>query len=233
MLKFAMLKSELLQNQKAAEQGNAVAQFNMGRMHHTGNGNEEEVDFKKAFKMYEKAVKQGNKHAQHNLGCMYYKGEGVGQDYARAMQLWQSASFQGLAEAQACISTMYMNGCGIEKDLSEAHHWFMKAKANGFVSMCLEPRPTKRDLLLLEEEIETLDKKLKSFNPDGGPRSRYYWRSAEGVKEKETSSKLGLVYDRRIRLKEQLKKLNEDRLCERVTVGLIVLRSTGRLVVVP
>src|SRR5690606_40942624 len=57
--------------QKAAEKGNADAQFNLGVMYKNGNGVAK--DYKKAVEWYQKAAEKGNANAQFNLGVMYKK----------------------------------------------------------------------------------------------------------------------------------------------------------------
>jgi len=49
-----------------AEQGHAIAQFNLGVMYDKGEGVEKDYD--EAFKWYRKAAEQGDADAQYNLG---------------------------------------------------------------------------------------------------------------------------------------------------------------------
>ncbi|MFN8818923.1 MAG: tetratricopeptide repeat protein, partial [Holosporaceae bacterium] len=65
-----------------AEQGNAVAQYNLGVMYDEGQGVTR--DYAEAVKWFRKAAEQGDANAQSNLGVMYGKGEGVTRDYAEA-----------------------------------------------------------------------------------------------------------------------------------------------------
>ena len=67
---------------KAAEQGDAWAQNNLGLMYHNGEGIEQ--DYQKAVKWYRKAAEQGLHLAHYNLGLMYEFGNGVGQNYKKA-----------------------------------------------------------------------------------------------------------------------------------------------------
>ncbi len=71
-----------------ADQGNAVAQFNLGLMYDYGDGVPE--NNAKAAKWYRRAAGQGNAYAQNNLGLVYSNGEGVPQDYAEAAR-WYPA----------------------------------------------------------------------------------------------------------------------------------------------
>ena len=57
---------------KAAQQGDAKAQSNLGVMYAKGEGVPE--DDTQAVSWYRKAAQQGQAEAQHNLGVMYYLG---------------------------------------------------------------------------------------------------------------------------------------------------------------
>jgi TPR repeat protein len=70
---------------KAADQGNAPAQFNLGFMYFNGLGVPQ--DDAAAASWYRKAADQGDTAAQFSLGVMYLQGEGVPQDYVSA-RLW-------------------------------------------------------------------------------------------------------------------------------------------------
>jgi TPR repeat protein len=58
---------------KAAKQGHAEAQYNLGIMYYNGRG--VDVNYKKAIEWYEKAAEQGLLNAQSNLGVMYQNGQ--------------------------------------------------------------------------------------------------------------------------------------------------------------
>ena len=70
---------------KAAEQGDAGAQLNLGSMYDNGQGLPQ--DYAEALAWYKKAAEQGHAKAQFNLGLMYNNGQGVPQDYAKA-HMW-------------------------------------------------------------------------------------------------------------------------------------------------
>ena len=61
-----------------ADQGNAIAQYNLGAMYDKGQGVPQ--DYKEAVRLYSLSAEQGNATAQNNLGIMYYNGTGVPQD---------------------------------------------------------------------------------------------------------------------------------------------------------
>ena len=68
-----------------AEQGDAIAQFNLGVMFEKGQGAQQ--DFGQAVKWYRRAAEQGDAMAQNNLGWMYELGGGVVEDYVTA-HMW-------------------------------------------------------------------------------------------------------------------------------------------------
>ena len=83
---------------KAAEEGRANWQCNLGVCYFYGEGVEKNLS--EASKWFKKAAEQGNAKAQFNLGLGYFKGEGVPQDYGEAMHWFGKASEQGDADAQ-------------------------------------------------------------------------------------------------------------------------------------
>ena len=91
--------------QKAAEQGDASAQFNLGLIYRKGKGVTQ--DYKEAIKWFRKAAEQGDAEAQFNLGLIYRKGKGVTQDYKEAIKWFRKAAEQGDAEAQFNLCLLY------------------------------------------------------------------------------------------------------------------------------
>ena len=107
---------------RAAEQGHASAQFNLGLMYKNGEGVPQ--DYAKAAKWYRQAAEQGKADAQNNLGLMYHNGEGVPQDYAEAAKWYVRAAEGGDADAQNNLGRMYEFGNGVVRNLVLAHKWF-------------------------------------------------------------------------------------------------------------
>jgi len=68
-----------------AEQGDAVAQRDLGEMYAGGKGVPQ--DFAEAANWYRLAAEQGDADAQSFLGLMYDGGAGVPQDYVQA-HMW-------------------------------------------------------------------------------------------------------------------------------------------------
>jgi TPR repeat protein len=84
-------------NRKAAEQGDAHAQRDLGWMYANGSGVTQ--DYQQAVVWYRKAAEQGNADAQFDLGVMYGMGHGVTQNYVEAHKWFNIAGTGGDAEA--------------------------------------------------------------------------------------------------------------------------------------
>ena len=78
---------------KAAEQGDASGQLQLGRMYYHGEGVPE--DKVEAVKLWRKAAEQGHAHGQHTLGGMYHRGEGVPKDDVEAYAWYSVAATNG------------------------------------------------------------------------------------------------------------------------------------------
>jgi TonB family protein len=83
---------------RAADQGYAAAQYNLGVMYQNGQGVSQA--FTQGVARYRQGADQGNAEAQNNLGTMYDMGQGVPQDYAQAIAWYRKAADQGLATAR-------------------------------------------------------------------------------------------------------------------------------------
>ena len=90
-------KKRRWKKRKAADQGFASAQFNLGVMYANGQGVPQ--DYAAAVSWYRKAAEQGHASAQNNLGLMYGKGQGVTQDYVQAHMWWNLAAAKGDTDA--------------------------------------------------------------------------------------------------------------------------------------
>ena len=78
---------------KAAYQGDAGAQNNIGDMYEKGAGVSK--DDVKAAKWYLKAANQGYALAQNSLGLMYFEGRGVLQDKKQSRDWYSKACDNG------------------------------------------------------------------------------------------------------------------------------------------
>jgi len=154
-------KQAVLWLSKSAEQGNIVAQVELGvvfdkmqdyaqaliwyrRAAEQGNARAEfnlglayqdgesvPKDMAQAIAWYRKAADQGDVIAQSQLGVAYEQGEGVPQDYLQAADWYRKAAEKGLAEAQFGLGFLYLNGYGVPKDFNQAATWMLKAAEQG------------------------------------------------------------------------------------------------------
>ena len=75
---------------KAAEQGDAEAQFQAGRLYQTRDDGWQNYD--KALKWYSAAAQQGHAKAQNNIGNLYTDGQGVPRNAVEAMKWYHKAA---------------------------------------------------------------------------------------------------------------------------------------------
>jgi tetratricopeptide (TPR) repeat protein len=115
---------------KAAQQGNAPAQINVGSLFANGMG--VSVDYAQAVAWYTRAAEQGNPQGQTDAGFMLASGRGVSQDYKKAAEWFRKAAEQGYAPAEDYLGNMLANGWGVAKDPKQAVEWYQKAAAQGY-----------------------------------------------------------------------------------------------------
>jgi len=118
------------QHRKAAEQGDANAQYDLAECYYYGNNGVRKI-VSEAVKWYRKAAEQGHLDAAYSLGYCYYDGQGVAKDYAQAVKWFRKAADQGHAKAQYFLGHCRFYGWGIDEDLAEAVKWYRKAADQG------------------------------------------------------------------------------------------------------
>jgi TPR repeat protein len=94
---------------RAADQGNASAQFYLGVMSAEGHGLPQ--DYAKAASWYRLAAEHGDPQAQYNLGLSYAEGEGVSLDMVSA-HVWLN-----LAAARFLASDVRIRSATRARDL--------------------------------------------------------------------------------------------------------------------
>ena len=112
---------------KAANQGNAKSQFELGAMYHRSNL-VLVSDMKQAVHWYTKAANQGYARAQDTLGDCYYKGDGVEKNLKQATNWYTKAARQGNASAQYKLASL----SGLEGlDDKQRLYWCTQAANKG------------------------------------------------------------------------------------------------------
>lgn len=104
---------------QAAEQGQAKAQLDAGRMFILGRG-VKAADPKQAFQWISQAADQGLSVAEERLGRLYEVGLGCDADHEKALWWYRKAEAQGLPSAKAGLGRMYRDGLGVAEDLPKA-----------------------------------------------------------------------------------------------------------------
>ena len=118
--------------QKAASQGQAMAQLMLGDCYYNGQGTA--VDYEAAFYWYTKAAEQGNTSAQVSLGNMYDEGRGTAEDCQQAWNWYKQAAEAGNDWGCYHLGYMCLCGRGVPKNEVQAFQWYKKAakKKNAF-----------------------------------------------------------------------------------------------------
>ena len=137
--------SSIKWNSKAAEQGNAMAQYNLGVLYW-----DVEQNYHKAKEWYSKAAEQGNAIAQYNLGMLYWDVE---QNHHKAKEWMLKAAEQGNAMAQYNLGMLYWD---VEQNYHKAKEWMLKAAEQGVAE-------AQGNLGWLYEEVEQNHHKAKEW----------------------------------------------------------------------
>lgn len=120
----------LMEFQRAAEDGDPNAQYNVGLMYLKGEGTT--ADQTVALRWFRRAARQGQTDAQTFLGALHADGQGVPKDYLRAARWFTRAAEAGHPAAQGFLGQLYADGLGVPQDRVQAYLWWSLAEANGY-----------------------------------------------------------------------------------------------------
>ena len=142
--------------QPAADRGNLLAQFTIGRIYEEGmapdlfgnlggyplvprasksvpkNPAAAKKWFQKTLRQAQPAAAKGDANAQFILGVLCERGWGTKENKAQAAVWYRKAAEQGYPRAQVALGWMYNNGMGLAKNEKESCAWFRKAAEQGF-----------------------------------------------------------------------------------------------------
>ena len=110
---------------KAAAQGYAPAEFQMGQLYDFGFAVEQ--DDAQALAWYRKAAEHASAAGQRTVGEFYQKGRGVAADTAEAARWYRRAADGDDLRAQYALGQSYFSGTGVMRDYVTAYVWFMVA----------------------------------------------------------------------------------------------------------
>ena len=114
---------------KAAEQGHADAQNQVGEFYYEGNQVSQNAET--AFQWYYAAALNGSIKGAGNLGYCFATGTGTVQNYQKAVEWLTKAAEGGDADAMVKLGVRYLNGQGVAKDERKAYQWMITAIEHG------------------------------------------------------------------------------------------------------
>jgi len=140
---------------QSADQGNPIAQANLGYCYQYGEG-VLKIDLEKAFQYYLKSSEKGFAIAQTNLGTCYRDGQGVDRDEKKAIEYYKMSAEQGYSNAQTHLGFCYQNGKGVEKDQKKANEYYKMAADQGenFAKEMMEKKGKNTDKKSLMNSVQ-------------------------------------------------------------------------------
>lgn len=118
---------------KAADNGIAMAAYQLGRIYECGEGDMLPADQMQSYEWYARAASEGLPEAENNLGSCYFFGRGIDIDYEKAFLLYKSSAEKGNSEAEMNVGICYAAGKGVKQDYTQAYTWWKKAAEQGHV----------------------------------------------------------------------------------------------------
>lgn len=113
---------------KAAEAGDAGAQFKLGEALLLDPGRSAEVSAS-AVRWLQMSAENGNTEAMIVLGRLSRTGVGILQNFGNASKWIQTAAARGNPEGMLEMGRLYRDGVGVDKDPVRAYVWFNRASA--------------------------------------------------------------------------------------------------------
>ena len=110
---------------KAAAQGVASAEFQMGQLYDFGFGVAQ--DDRLALDWYRKAAGHGSAAAERSVGDFYSKGRAVTTDPVEAARWYRRGADGDDLRAQYQLGQMYFDGTGLTRDYESAYMWLTLA----------------------------------------------------------------------------------------------------------
>lgn len=115
--------------EKAAIQGNHLAQFSLGRYY---SAQPDAASHLKAHEYFSQSAAANYAPAQYELGLLYGTGKGVAVSQEKAREWYEKSANGKYAPAQYNLALMYAKGEGIKKDQQIATRWMQESASNGF-----------------------------------------------------------------------------------------------------
>jgi hypothetical protein len=162
---------------KAAEQGHASSQYELGQAYYKGQGFRLRYegqgfpqDYAEAAKWFGRAAEQGDVDAQYEIGDAYYQGKGVAQDCGEAVKWYRKAAERRYRKAQYSLGHAYYHGQGVPRDYVQAHMWLDLAAA-GFMGNDRNTYSSARDAVaakITPQQIAEAQRLAREWKPKPG-----------------------------------------------------------------
>ena len=142
---------------RAAENGQAVAQYRLGTLYERGQG--VAADPAKASHWYELAAAQGNRKAMHNLAVFYASKK----DMTNAARWFAKAAALGLSASEFNLAVLYERGDGVPQSPVNAFKWYSIAAAAGDIES--RARVGVLEIQLNDADKAIAAKAIEAFRP--------------------------------------------------------------------
>jgi len=148
--------------EKAALQGQPVAEYSLGTLYERGQGVTASPAL--ALKWYLAAANQGNRKAMHNLAVGYAEGSAGPKNTQEAARWFAQAAALGLSDSQFNLAVLYERGDGVPQSLIDSYKWYSVAAAGGDAE-------SKARIALLKSQLSATDRQAaeraaQSFRPE-------------------------------------------------------------------
>ncbi|MDE2183428.1 MAG: sel1 repeat family protein [Alphaproteobacteria bacterium] len=125
----AALAAAVPRLEKAAAQGEPIAQFRLAKLYASGRGVVR--DEPRAARLYALAAEAGNRSAMYDLAVALVEGRGLRANPDEAARWFLKAAQLGLVDAQFNLAVMYERGMGTPQSAVEAYRWYAIAAQSG------------------------------------------------------------------------------------------------------
>lgn len=153
---------------KAAEEGNADAQYFAGEMFLQGIGTKQDIE--KAAKYLKKAYDNGNEHAFAIYGKLCFMGDGLRQNYEQAYEAFYNIS-EPTPEVHCAMGIMNIYGMGVRPDYEQARNYLSAAEMDGDIiaktakqsikNAVYKRKPSEAEKIISKKEIKIVDYSTK------------------------------------------------------------------------
>jgi localization factor PodJL len=148
--------------EKAALQGQPVAEYSLGTLYERGQGVTANPAL--AAKWYLAAANQGNRKAMHNLAVAYAEGSAGAKNTQEAARWFAQAAALGLSDSQFNLAVLYERGDGVPQSLTDSYKWYSIAAAGGDAE-------SKARIAILKNQLSATDRQAaeraaQNFRPE-------------------------------------------------------------------